>query len=92
MTGGSPRAYLKILETAGILEQEGQEICLFVTNFVYEKESVFRKKSMSYVSLACSADFWLGPGLGFLQRLQYINAHSLIYRTALACASQLKLP
>lgn len=46
-----PRAYLKILETLQELESKGQEVDVFVTNFVYEKEGQSRKKSMSYDSV-----------------------------------------
>ncbi|VQS31570.1 glycosyltransferase involved in cell wall biogenesis [Streptococcus pneumoniae] len=46
-----PRAYLKILEILQELESKGQEVDVFVTNFVYEKEGQSRKKSMSYESV-----------------------------------------
>ena len=87
-----PRAYLKILETLQELENEGQEVDAFVTNFVYEKEGQSRKKSMSYESVLPVQQIFGWDQVGNFSKGQYIMMHSLIYRTDLLRASQFQLP
>ena len=83
-----PRAYLKILETLQELESKGQEMDVFVTNFVYEKEGQSCKKSMSYDSVLPVRQIFGWDRVGNFSKGQYIMMHSLIYRTDLLRASQ----
>ncbi|CAG6222800.1 glycosyltransferase involved in cell wall biogenesis [Streptococcus pneumoniae] len=83
-----PRAYLKILETLQELESKGQEVDVFVTNFVYEKEGQSRKKSMSYDSVLPVRQIFGWDQVGNFSKGQYTMMHSLIYRTDLLRASQ----
>lgn len=83
-----PRAYLKILETLQEFESKGQEVDVFVTNFVYEKEGQSCKKSMSYDSVLPVRQIFGWDQVGNFSKGQYIMMHSLIYRTDLLRASQ----
>ena len=68
-----PRAYLKILETLQELENEGQGVDAFVTNFVYEKEGQSRKKSMSYESVLPVQQIFGWDQVGNFSKGQYLS-------------------
>lgn len=54
------RAYLKILEQLQRFEETGEEVDVFITNFVYEKEGAKTKKIMRYSSAFPENKYLLG--------------------------------
>lgn len=77
------RAYLKILETLTQLETEKTPVDAFISNFVYEKEGLSRKKSMRYDGILPEGRVFGWNDIGDFGRGQYMMMHSLIYRTDL---------
>ncbi|MGT2753844.1 glycosyltransferase family 2 protein [Streptococcus ovis] len=86
------RAYLKILETFKQLETNGTPVDALITNFVYEKESQSRKKSMSYRDVLPVHQIFTWEDVGTFSKGQYMMMHSLIYRTDLLREVGLELP
>ena len=77
------RAYLKILEQLQRFEETGEEVDVFITNFVYEKKARKRKKSCAilphFLKIKCS----LWDDAKSLRRGKYMMMHSLIYNSEL---------
>lgn len=86
------RAYLKILETLTRLEEKGQSVDAFISNFVYEKEGQSRKKSMTYQNVLPEHRIFTWDDVGAFSKGQYMMMHSLIYRTDLLREVDLVLP
>lgn len=84
------RAYLKVLEHLKRLEEE--EVDVFITNFVYEKEGASRKQIMRYTSAFPENRIFTWEEAKVLRRGKYMMMHSLIYRLELLKESQLQLP
>ncbi|MTB63448.1 glycosyltransferase [Streptococcus sp. zg-86] len=86
------RAYLKILETLTSLENKGQSVDAFISNFVYEKEGQSRKKSMNYQNVLPTERIFTWDDVAAFSKGQYMMMHSLIYRTDLLREVGLVLP
>lgn len=86
------RAYLKILETLTRLNGEGTPVDAFISNFVYEKEGLSRKKSMRYDGILPEGRVFGWDEIGDFGRGQYMMMHSLIYRTELLREVDFVLP
>lgn len=86
------RAYLKILETLTSLNESHQEVDTFISNFVYEKEGLSRKKSMRYDGILPQNKVFGWDEVGEFSKGQYMMMHSLIYRTALLREVGFSLP
>lgn len=86
------RAYHKVLEELQQLEAQGEEVDVFITNFVYEKEGSSRKQIMRYTSAFPENRIFTWEEAKSLRRGKYMMMHSLIYRLGLLLEAQLQLP
>ncbi|WP_161980368.1 glycosyltransferase family 2 protein [Streptococcus sp. S784/96/1] len=86
------RAYLKILETLNRLNEEQASVDAFISNFVYEKEGLSRKKSMRYDGILPEGRVFGWDEVGDFSKGQYMMMHSLIYRTELLREVHFELP
>ena len=82
----------KILELLKSLEQDGQEIDMLVSNYVYEKAGVSHKKCIHYRNVLPQNEIFRWDDIGRFHLDQYILMHSVIYRTDMLKLIQLKLP
>ncbi len=83
------RAYLKILEQYNALEETGEEVDVFYTNFVYEKKARETKimRYTAFLKIKCL--------LGWCEATsswEVYDMHSLIYNMKLLRKSGLQLP
>lgn len=86
------RAYLKILKTLKEFSDEDKSIDMFISNFVYEKESSKFKKVMKYDDVLPEGKVFTWDDIGKFKKGQYILMHSVIYRTQLLRDCNLVLP
>lgn len=82
----------KILDLLKQLEEEGKEIDMLVSNYVYEKVGASRKKCIHYRNVLPQDTIFRWEDIGRLHLDQYILMHSVIYRTDMLKLSQMKLP
>ena len=85
-------AYKEILKTLEKLAGAKPMVDMLISNFVYEKEGVKRKKVMSYRSAFPQDQVFTWDDVKFLHKGQYILMHSVIYRTKLLRECGLVLP
>lgn len=85
-------AYKEILKTLEKLAGAKPMVDMLISNFVYEKEGVKRKKVMSYRSAFPQDQVFTWDDVKFLHKGQYILMHSVIYRTKLLRECGLDLP
>ena len=86
------RAYLKILKTLKEFSDEDKSIDMFISNFVYEKESSKFKKVIKYDDVLPEGKVFTWDDIGKFKKGQYILMHSVIYRTQLLRDCNLVLP
>lgn len=85
-------AYRKVLKALKSAEKMDSELDLLLTNFVYDKVGVRRKKTMRYRrALKEHTLLTWGEGVCF-NKFQYILMHSVIYRTQMLKDCHLELP
>lgn len=85
------KALLKVLATLQNFSQEGQQLDMLITNFVYDKVGVKHKKTMTYPHLPKRRVFSWDKFK--LHSGHYLLMHSVIYRTSLLRDQvQLRLP
>ena len=82
----------KILDFLKQLEEEGKEIDMLVSNYVYEKVGASRKKCIHYRNVLPQDTIFRWEDIGRFHLDQYILMHSVIYRTDMLKLSQMKLP
>lgn len=82
----------KILELLRNLEEEGDQIDMLVSNYVYEKVGISHKKCIHYRNALPQDEVFRWDDIGHFHLDQYILMHSVIYRTNMLKLSQLKLP
>lgn len=85
-------ALQKILELLRNLEDEGREIDMLISNYVYEKVGAAHKKCVHYRNVLPRDEVFHWDTIGHFRLDQYILMHSVIYRTDLLKLIQLKLP
>ena len=85
-------AYMQILSVLREIIRDGKSLDMLISNFVYEKEGVKRKKVMSYRSAFPQDQVFTWDDVKFLHKGQYILMHSVIYRTQLLRDCHLVLP
>ena len=85
-------AYKEILKTLEKLAGAKPMVDMLISNFVYEKEGVKRKKVMSYRSAFPQDQVFTWDDVKFVHKGQYILMHSVIYRTKLLRECGLELP
>ncbi len=85
-------AYKKILDTLRNMINEGKELDMLLSNYVYEKQGVKNKKVMRYKgALPVEKMVTWEDGIK-LSKTQYILMHSVIYRTEVLRECGLELP
>ncbi|QFJ53616.1 glycosyltransferase family 2 protein [Pseudobutyrivibrio xylanivorans] len=84
-------AYDKILETLRASVEDGKNLDMLISNYVYEKEGALHKKVMSYSNLPVN-QYFTWDETGHFRKGQYILMHSVIYRTKLLRDCGLELP
>ena len=85
-------AYLKILNTLKELLGGPQTVDMFISNFIYDKVGVRRKKIMQYRSAFPQEEIFGWEQVKRLRKGHYILMHSVIYRTKLLRECGLELP
>ena len=86
------KAYAEILSFLETVVSENRELDMLISNFVYEKESVKRKKVMKYTRAIPEKQFLTWDEIHGFTRGHYILMHSVIYRTQMLKDCGLKLP
>lgn len=82
----------RILRTLRDFEEEGEEIDMLLSNYVYEKEGVEHKKCIHYRGVLPQEEIFKWADVGRFRLGQYILMHSVIYRTDMLKLCQLQLP
>ena len=84
-------AYVQILKTLEELTRGPETVDLLISNFVYEKQGVTRKKVMQYRHCLPINEVF-GWDSVHMPKGKYLLMHSMIYRTELLHECQLELP
>ena len=74
------------------LEDDGEQLDMLVSNFVYEKVGVSYKKCVHYRNALPQDEIFRWDDIGHFRLDQYILMHSVIYRTDMLRLIQMKLP
>ena len=85
-------ALRKILTLFRNLEDDGEQIDMLVSNFVYEKAGAAHKKCVHYRNALPQDEIFRWDDIGHFRLDQYILMHSVIYRTEMLRLIQMKLP
>ena len=85
-------ALCKILTLLRNLEDDGGQIDMLISNFVYEKTGAGHKKCVHYRNALPQDEIFRWDDIGHFRLDQYILMHSVIYRTDLLKLIQMKLP
>lgn len=85
-------AYREILSTLRSFADREDPLDMLISNFVYEKQGVKRKKVMNYRTALPKNEMIDWDGVKMLMLGQYILMHSVIYRTELLHECGLELP
>lgn len=71
---------------------EEHPLDMLISNYVYDKAGVKRKKVMRYTSILPTDTYFTWEDMGHFRQDQYIIMHSVIYRTELLRECGLVLP
>ena len=85
-------AYPKLLETLKELVRGPETVDMLISNFIYDKVGVKRKKVMQYRSAFPQNEIFTWDRVKHLRKGHYILMHSVIYRTSLLKECGLELP
>ena len=85
-------ALCRILTLLRNLDDEGEQIDMLISNFVYEKVGASHKKCVHYRNALPQDEIFRWDDMGHFRMDQYILMHSVIYRTDLLKLIQLRLP
>ncbi len=85
-------AYKKVLDTLRGFVHANEKLDMLITNFVYEKQGVERKKVMNYRTALPKEELIDWTGVKKFRLGQYILMHSVIYRIELLRQCGLELP
>lgn len=83
---------MKLLEVIRGFVQEGSEVDMIVSNYVYEKAGMEHKKIIHYRNVLPQNEIFRWDDIGSFHLDQYILMHSVMYRTEMLKLCQLKLP
>ncbi len=83
---------MQILDTLKNLVRDGKTVDMFLSNFVYDKVGVKRKKVMRYTHILPVGEVFSWKDMGHFPVGKYILMHSVIYRTNLLKECGLRLP
>lgn len=82
----------KILNLLRDMEENEQEVDMLISNYVYEKAGVERKKCIHYRNALPQDEIFRWNDIGHFRLDQYILMHSVIYRTDMLKLTQISLP
>lgn len=82
----------KILNLLRDMEENEQEVDMLISNYVYEKAGVERKKCIHYRNVLPQDEIFRWNDIGHFRLDQYILMHSVIYRTDMLKLTQISLP
>ena len=85
-------AYIKILEFLKTSVEEEKNLDMLISNYVYEKVGVKRKKVIQYKNCLPVDEYFTWEDIKHFRVDQYILMHSVIYRTELLRECELVLP
>ncbi len=85
-------AYFEILKVLNQFVAEAKSIDMLISNFVYEKEGLKRKKVMNYDHALPEGRIFTWDDMKRFRKGRYLMMHSLIFRTQLLQDSGLTLP
>ena len=85
-------ALKRILTLIRNLEEDGEQIDMLVSNFVYEKTGASHKKCVHYRNALPQDEIFRWDDIGHFRLDQYILMHSVIFRTRLLKECGLHLP
>ena len=85
-------ALCAILDLLHQFEEQGTQIDMLISNYVYEKTGVSRKKCIHYRNVLPQGEVFKWDDIGRFHLDQYILMHSVIYRTEMLKLSQMVLP
>ena len=88
----SKDALFKLLDIMRKAILEEHPLDMLISNYVYDKAGVRRKKVMKYTSILPTDTFFTWEDIGHFRQDQYIIMHSVIYRTQLLRDCGLVLP
>lgn len=86
------KSYIQMLDKIEEVSNRSEQIDLFLSNFVYEKEGQKKKKTMRYKNVMPENCSFSWDEMKLFKKGQYIMMHSMIYRTSLLRKSGLQLP
>ena len=86
------KALCRILTLLRNLDDDGEQIDMLISNFVYEKVGASHKKCVHYRNALPQDEIFRWDDMGHFRLDQYILMHSVIYRTDLLKLIQLRLP
>lgn len=84
--------YRKILEVLEEITRSGTRLDMLISNFVYDKVGVKRKKVMRYTTALPENKIFTWNEVKHFHKGQYILMHSVIYRTQILRECELELP
>lgn len=82
----------KILGLLHQFEEDGTQIDMLISNYVYEKVGASHKKCIHYRNVLPQNEIFRWDDIGRFRLDQYILMHSVIYRTEMLKLSQMVLP
>lgn len=85
-------ALMKILSVLKQFEEEKTQVDMLISNYVYEKVGVKKKKVIKYNNVLPQEQIFTWKEVGRFQLDQYILMHSVLYRTEMLKLCQLELP
>lgn len=85
-------SYLEILSVLKELVSTGQQVDMFLANFVYEKQGEKHKKVVHFRHALPKNEVFTWNQTHHFKKTQYILMHSIIYRTRLLHDCGLRLP
>ena len=85
-------AYYEVLKTLYELTRGAETVDLLISNFVYEKQGVTRKKVMQYRHCFPTNQIFGWDEVRHMKKGQYLLMHSMIYRTKLLHDCGMELP
>ena len=86
------QAYRLILDTLRGFVEAGEAVDLLVSNYVYDKVGIKRKRVVRYASALPQGKVFGWDDIDRMRKGQYILMHAIIYRTGLLHECELELP
>lgn len=85
-------SFIRVLDVLRSMINKPEPVDMLITNYVYEKLSIGKSKSINYKSAMPEEKIFTWDDVGFLKISQNILMHSVIYRTEILKNCNLELP